>query len=145
MSKTESSGLTVIWESEAEIRAAYKKALRTLGTQNHCVYGEYPWDVWQGMAQWRGVSEELAVLGRAVMREAYQHAWCERFCSLCGWNDEGRRMIALALRSPETACLRWEWLLETDGQRVDENFEWVDESSWTWPQRRRRWLKTRCA
>ena len=141
MSKTESSGLTVFGENEVEIRAAFRDSLNVLSAEGFCVYGQYPWDAWQGMARMRGVPEELAVLGRAVMREAHQHMWSERLKSLCGWNDEGRRMIALALRRPKTARLRWEWLLETDGQRVDENHEWVGEDSRTWARKRRRWLK----
>jgi len=132
-------------ESPETIRAAYRESLRVLSTQGYCIYGNYPWDAWQRMALLRGVPEELAILGRAIMREADQHCWCDRFRSLCGWGDEGRRMIALALRSPETARTRWEWLMDTDGQRVDPwaNHEWVGEDAWTWPQRRRRWLKER--
>lgn len=129
---------------EKEIRETYRRSLQTLNSQGFCTYGDYPWDAWQRFAQLSGVAEDLAVLGRAVMREAHQHGWYDRLCSLCGWNDEGRRMIALALRSPETARVRWEWLMETDGQRVEpSNYEWVGEDAWTWPQRRRRWLKER--
>ncbi|MFA6270771.1 MAG: hypothetical protein WC657_06225 [Candidatus Paceibacterota bacterium] len=85
----------------------------------------------------------MATLGRAVMREAHQHAWGGRLRSLCGWNDEGRRMIALALRSPEKALRRWDWLLETDGQRVDPaTHEWIGEESPEWPRLRRRWIKS---
>lgn len=124
-------------------REIYREALCTLNTQGFCIYGNYPWDAWQRAAEARGVLAEMAVLGRAVMREAYQHGWSERLQSLCGWNDEGKRMIKLALRSPNTARLRWNWLLETDGLRVDptQNYEWVGEESWTWPRRRRQWMK----
>lgn len=38
--------------------------------------------------------------------------------SLCGWRDHGRRMLHLALRSPEVARKRWYRLLSTDGGRV---------------------------
>lgn len=125
------------------IRESYRKSLHTLSTQGFCDYGNYPWDAWQSMALLRGVPKELAGLGREIMREAYQHAWSERLRLLCGWGDEGRRMMVLALRAPETARRRWEWLMETDGQRVDPgaNYEWVGEDCWRWPQRRRRWLK----
>lgn len=133
-------------ETPAPIREEYRKSLSVLSTQGFCTYGQYPWDDWQRMALARGVPEELATLGRAVMREAHQHAWGERLRSLCGWKDEGRRMIALALRSPETARLRWGWLLESDGQRVDPaTYEWIGEESWTWPRLRRRWIKERRA
>ena len=133
-------------ETPAPIREAYRQSLDVLSTQGFCVYGQYPWDGWQRMALLHGVPEELAALGRAVMREAHQHAWEERLSSLCGWNDEGRRMIALALRSPEKALRRWDWLLETDGQRVDPaTHEWIGEESGEWPRLRRRWMKERRA
>ncbi len=89
---------------------------------------------------------DLAGLGRAVMREADQHCWSERLQSLCGWRDEGRRMIALALRAPETARLRWEWLMDMDGLRLDpQTYEWIGEDDPSWPMRRRRWLAERRA
>ena len=132
-------------ETSPLIREALRESLDVLSTQGFCVYGQYPWDYWQRMALERGVSEELATLGRSVMREASQHAWGERLRSLCGWNDEGRCMIALALRSPETARQRWSWLMVTDGQRVDPaTFEWIGEESWKWPSLRRRWIKEVC-
>ena len=80
-----------------------------------CSYGCYPWDHWEQYAKARGVPERLAVLGALVIREAYQHDWEPRLKSLCGWRDDGRRMIKLALRSPERARRRWRRLLSTDG------------------------------
>ena len=82
-----------------------------------CEYGQYPWDDWQRWAQARGLDAGLAALGRLVIREAYQHGWKERLLSLCGWRDDGRRMLALALRSPARATQRWQRLLDTDGHR----------------------------
>jgi len=87
-----------------------------------CAYGHYPWDDWQRKALAKGVPEALAGLGRAVMREAFQHDWPEALKSRCGWHDEGLRMIQIALRSPKTAEKRWQRLLETDGGRG----EWQD-------------------
>lgn len=87
-----------------------------------CGYGDYPWDDWKAWAASQGVPEALADLGRAVIREAYQHGWSNRLKSLCGWNDNGKRMLRLALRSPETARKRWDRLLATDGYRG----EWID-------------------
>ena len=148
--KTTTSGLTGFDEVNAQQmtetspmnREALQESLAVLNGQGFCVYGQYPWDYWQRMALERGVSEDLATLGRSLMREAYQHSWGERLRSLCGWNDEGRRMIALALKSPKTAKQRWSWLMETDGQRVDPaSFEWIGEESWKWPSLRRRWNK----
>jgi len=82
-----------------------------------CSYGHYPWDDWEKTAVAAGVPAELASLGRAVMREAYQHSWVDRLQSLCGWNDDGKRMIKLALRAPKIAQKWWQHLLDTDGQR----------------------------
>ena len=82
-----------------------------------CTYGHYPWDDWQKIALAAGVPEDLAGLGRLTMREAFQHLWDARLQSLCGWHDQGRRMIRLALRSPEKARRRWQRLLDTDGYR----------------------------
>ena len=111
-----------------------------------CACGQYPWDDWERSALARGVEKMLANLGRAVMREAYQHDWSERLQSRCGWRDEGRRMIALALRAPQTARARWEWLMEMDGLRLDpQTFEWIGEDDPSWPERRRRWMKEQAA
>ncbi len=82
-------------------------------------YGAYPWDGWEKYAVAHGVAAELAALGRAVIREAWQHAWDERLRSLCGWRDDGRRMLRLAQRHPALAEKRWTRLLDTDGGRYD--------------------------
>ena len=71
-----------------------------------CVYGQYPWDDWERDALAAGVPKDLAGLGRLTVREAYQHGWDDRLKSLCGWYDQGKRMIRLALRSPATAEFR---------------------------------------
>ena len=93
-----------------------------------CTFGHYPWDDWERDALAAGVPKDLAGLGRLTVREAYQHGWDDRLKSLCGWYDQGRRMIKLALRSPGTAEKRWNRLLETDGLRGEYDTttgEWV--------------------
>lgn len=93
-----------------------------------CTYGNYPWDGWQRQAVAAGVPAELATLGRGVMREAYQHQWEESLQKLCGWEDEGAAMIALALEMPEQARFVWKKLLDTDGCRGaydPKSGEWV--------------------
>lgn len=93
----------------------------------NCEYGHYPWDYWHKKAIKSGIPEDLAGIGRLVMREAYQHDWPTELKSLCGWSDNGKRMIALAKRSPETAKQRWNRLLETDGLRGEydpQTLEW---------------------
>ena len=92
-----------------------------------CVYGKYPWDDWERDALAAGMSQDLAGLGRLTVREAYQHGWDDQLKSLCGWYDRGRRMIKLALRSPETARRRWQRLLDTDGYRGE-----YDEQTGEW-------------
>lgn len=146
MSKSSSPRLTGLENGggAAELLARHHQALRVLRTEGFCVYGSYPWDFWEKRALAAGVDESLAGLGRSLMREADQHCWWARLQSLCGWRDEGRRMIALALRAPETARRRWEWLMEMDGLRLDpESFEWIGEDDPSWPQRRRQWMKER--
>jgi hypothetical protein len=96
-----------------------------------CEYLHYPWDDWEQWAIAQGLDADLAALARLTIREAFNHGWSDRLKSLCGWRDDGRRMLRLALRSPKTAEKRWNRLLETDGLRgeYDEKTgQWV---SWT--------------
>lgn len=115
MSKTSSSVLTPSSETSP---AVYPVRLTALDERVlRCTFGNYPWDDWEKVALAKGVPPELAALGRAVFREAYQHGWDERLKALCGWRDDGQRMLKLALRSPRAAGKRWQRLMETDGYR----------------------------
>lgn len=108
-----------VWECEPEDDAgAAVPRLRDEDVMGSA-YGAYPWDGWQKHALARGVAAELATLGRAVIREAWQHGWGEREKALCGWTDDGRAMLRLALKNPALARKRWSRLLETDGNRFD--------------------------
>lgn len=78
--------------------------------------GNYPWDLWKEKAISKGVDKELADLGRALMREAYQHGWNAKLQKECGWEDQGEAMIQLALKNPKKAEERWGALLESDGE-----------------------------
>lgn len=126
--KTRKSGLTV----SARIRPAMKKFSRPLDifASLDCAYGKYPWDDWERDALAAGVPQDLAGLGRLTVREAYQHGWDDRLKSLCGWYDQGQRMIKLALRSPETARKRWQRLLDTDGYRGEYDPKTGEWKSW---------------
>ena len=106
-----------VWEVEPEDQTPRLRDGEAMGS----VYGAYlyPWDGWQKYAVAQGVPAELAALGRDVIREAWQHGWDESLKSLCGWNDDGRRMLRLALRNPALALKRWTRLLDTDGGRYD--------------------------
>lgn len=79
--------------------------------------GCYAWDRWRLRALDAGLSDDLAWLGRHVMREAVQHAWSEELRAECGWEDEGQAMLELALRAPRKARKRWQRLMDTDGLR----------------------------
>jgi len=73
----------------------------------------YAWDYWKTKALASGVAVDLAELGRAVMREHYQHGWSS-------YDDEvsirsGDEMLRLALSEPYRAAARWQWLLDNDG------------------------------
>lgn len=79
--------------------------------------GRYAWDHWKARALEAGLNKDLAELGRAVMREAVQHGWDDDLQQECGWQDEGGRMLVLAVIDGCRVKKRWEWLLETDGER----------------------------
>lgn len=81
----------------------------------HVEDGAAPWDDWYARARAAGVAEELAELGRQVMREAHQHVWDWPRQEECGWADGGEAMIARALAEPDAARARWQWLLDMDG------------------------------
>jgi hypothetical protein len=104
-----------VWEVEPEDETPRLRDGEVMGS----AYGAYPWDGWQKYALTQGVPAELASLGRDVIREAWQHGWDAPLCSLCGWRDDGRRMLRLALRNPAFALKRWTRLLDTDGGRYD--------------------------
>jgi hypothetical protein len=107
-----------------------------------CPPGGYPWDDWQREAAAAGVAPDLASLGRAVMREAYQHDWCHRLKYECGIDnpDTAAGMVTSAKDQPQLTAARWQWLLATDGLRFDpwERNEWSEESL-EWREMRRRW------
>lgn len=84
--------------------------------------GDFAWDRWEQSALAAGLAPELATLGRAVIREAYQHGWPAPLQEECGWFDSGAQMLRLAQAEPHFAKIRWAYLLESDG-----DFHW---SSW---------------
>lgn len=102
-----------VWEVEPKDEAPRLREDEVMGSRS----GAYPWDGWEQWALGQGVAKDLAALGRAVIREAWQHGWPPDLRSLCGWRDDGRRMARLALRRPALAQARWQSLLDTDGGR----------------------------
>jgi hypothetical protein len=74
------------------------------------------WDVWRTRALGEGVSDELAALGRLVMREAIVRNWDEDVRAICGAFDDGEAMIDFACADPEGAEREWSELLETNGR-----------------------------
>jgi len=105
-----------------------------------CSAGAYPWDDWERSALASGLAADLAGLGRSVMREAYNHAWCGRLKKECGWSDDGRAMRRRVTAQPGRTAARWEWLLATDGLRFDpwERREHSEDSP-CWNALRAKW------
>jgi hypothetical protein len=137
MSKSFKSHLTISRKKpvpRSRSKRAMKKFRRPLDMFDsevvQCTFGHYPWDDWERDALAAGVPKELASLGRLTVREAFNHGWNDPLKSLCGWYDQGRRMIKLALRSPKTAEKRWNRLLETDGLRGEYNEKTGQWVSW---------------
>ena len=73
----------------------------------------WEWDQWEREAIERGMSKEMASLGRAVIREAGQHGWCPQLRRLC--SEEV--LEPMLLKAPDLAKRLCEVLLETDGLR----------------------------
>ena len=92
-----------------------------------CEYLHYPWDAWEAWAIAQGLDADLAAFGRLTVREAYQHQWDNSLKSLCGWRDDGRAMLALAMAKPRTARRQWDILMRTDGFRGDY---WTRRMEW---------------
>lgn len=105
--------------TQRQCRSASLPRLREIEVLG-CEPGNYPWDRWERWAMEQGLHRTLAGLGRSVIREAYQHQWDPHLKSLCGWRDDGQRMLEVALRRPAVAVARWSRLLTTDGGRNPE-------------------------
>ena len=113
-----SQGYAGRWIDEADAQVIEERQQRMTAAKP----GEYPWDDWQRDALAAGLDPELATLGRAVMREADQHGWCDSLKYECGIHDDPAMfagMIQSAKEQPEWQKARWTWLLETDGLRFD--------------------------
>lgn len=82
----------------------------------------FVWDEWELYALHEGLTEEMASLGRAVMRECMQHTWPQKFWKEVG-PSAGMSMLSLAKNNAAQAKARWEHLLETDGEL---DLEWGD-------------------
>lgn len=80
--------------------------LEEAADRHECVRPVCEWDFWHRRAVATGVDPQLAELGRALIRENYQH----------GWNapvDEVA-MIRSAKRSPKSTARRWQAMLDAD-------------------------------
>jgi len=123
MSKPSSSGLTLSAETSPP------RLNPDLDAVCACSFGGYPWDDWERHALARGLDAELAGLGRLLIREAFNHSWEAWLQHRCGWGDDGRALLALALRAPKSARRQWEILMRTDGLRGDYP---SPTAHWTW-------------
>ena len=113
---TTGDGLSGV-SKRAGIMLKYQRETCQKGRDKHMAQNQtFPWDDWEAEALSRGVNPKLATLGRAVIREHYQHDW-DKFGSEVGV-EAGPTMIELAFKQPEKAKKRWQHLLDTDGERV---------------------------
>jgi hypothetical protein len=74
----------------------------------------FEWEWWQAEALERGLDEDFAALGRAVLREAVQHNWGPQLRVVCC----GEVLDEVLFQAPRQARRLYEALLETDGLRV---------------------------
>lgn len=72
------------------------------------------WDDWENAAIAAGMDDELAALGRQVMRESHERSWP---APIAKETDAGP-MLKSALKDADQARARWEHLLETDGEKI---------------------------
>ena len=70
------------------------------------------WDRWFDRAIEEGVDEDLASLGRLLIRVCSAQGWDDELRAECGWFDDGEDMLELALVDPEQAGERWSLLLD---------------------------------
>ena len=70
----------------------------------------FEWDEWKERALARGIAEDLAELGKNLMRDAYMQRWPEAVLGDCGWDDDGFGMLALACAKPAETRRDWERL-----------------------------------
>ena len=73
----------------------------------------FEWDHWETYALERGLDENLAALGRAVLREVVQHNWSPQMHRLCNQDV----LLELLLFAPALGERLCRVLLETDGLR----------------------------
>ena len=98
-------------ELEQQVRQFRERALEM--ALHGATTESYAWDYWKTKALAAGVTGDLAALGRAVMREHYQHGWSSYGAEVSV--RSGDEMLHLALCEPDKAATRWQWLLDTDG------------------------------
>jgi len=70
------------------------------------------WERWYERAMEAGVEEDLARLGRTLIRAARRLRWDRERAVQSGWLDEGEAMLELALKSPDQAEMAWQALLD---------------------------------
>lgn len=98
-------------ELERHVRHFRERAIEMANQAQ--VKESYTCDCWKTQALAAGVTADLADLGRAVMREHYQHGWLSHDNEVSV--RSGDEMLRLAISEPDKAAARWQWLLDTDG------------------------------
>jgi hypothetical protein len=105
---TDHRALPSFWparKTEAVVSEALQPAWATGEVDDAC-------ERWYERATEEGVDEDLASLGRSLMREARAQRWDDDRMAECGWLDAGEAMLDLALTNPEHAQARWRALLD---------------------------------
>lgn len=77
----------------------------------------FEWDEWKDRAVRLGVAEDLAELGKSLMRDAYMQRWPDMVLTDCGWDDDGFAMLAMAREKPAETRRHWERLYAQYHQR----------------------------
>jgi hypothetical protein len=108
---TDSTTIPSYWP-EAKTEAVLAEAARPSWVDGPPGRPEPLWERWYERAIEEGVDEELASLGRNVMRMAFDRLWDEELRAECGLLDEGEAMLDLAMYAPDRAEVHWRTLLE---------------------------------
>ena len=76
-----------------------------------------PWGDWYAIALASGVDQPLALLGMWVYKTSKKRDWKKALKKECGWSDNGREMLKLAKNSPDKASERWNYLMDSVGEK----------------------------
>jgi hypothetical protein len=108
---TDLSALPSFWP-EQRTQAVVAEASRPSWREPAAEELEPLWERWFERAVEEGLEEDLASLGRSLIRVCREQRWDAERRAECGWFDDGEAMLELALVEPEQAEARWRLLLD---------------------------------